>query len=90
MTVRKLRIVEFLVIGLAMGITEDLIAIKSATGARIDFNVFWIAFLVAFPFAVISELVVDHPNFWKKIMKFPKIEIRQAKKKIEEKLPHKH
>ncbi len=82
MTIRKLRIIEFLIIGLAMGIFEDLIAIKSATGVKIDFGVFWIAFLVAFPFAIISELIVDHPNFWKKVMKFLKIEIKEVEKKL--------
>lgn len=76
MTIRKLRIIEFLIIGLTLGVAEDLIAIKSATGAEIDFRVFWAAFLVAFPFAVLSELVVDHPNFWKKVMKFFRIKIK--------------
>lgn len=87
MTIRKLRIIEFLVIGLVLGVLEDVIAIKSATGAEINFGVFWIAFLVAFPFAVISELVVDHPNFWKKVMRILKIEIKQAEKKIESNFP---
>lgn len=82
MTIRKLRIIEFLVIGLVLGVAEDLIAIKSATGATIDFGVFRIAFLVALPFAVLSELVVDHPKFWKSIMKFLKVEMEQVERKI--------
>jgi len=82
MTIRKLRIIEFLIIGLAMGVVEDLIAIKSATGVEIDFGVFWIAFLVAFPFAILSELVVDHPNFWKKTLRFLRIEIKEVEKKL--------
>jgi len=65
--VRKLRIIEFLLIGVLMGIIEDLIAITIATDAAIDLNVIWIVFLVALPFAFISEVVVDHPRFWEKI-----------------------
>ena len=64
---KKLRLIEFLVIGVIMGIAEDLIAVVSATGEKIDLRILFIAFLVALPFAIISELVVDHPRFWEKI-----------------------
>jgi len=47
-----------------LGIVEDLIAIFFATDARINLRVIWVAFIVALPFAVFSELVVDHPKFW--------------------------
>lgn len=52
-------LVEFFIVGLVMGVVEDLLAIKFATEAQITFETFKIAFLVAFPFAVVSELVVD-------------------------------
>lgn len=61
------RFLEFFIVGLALGVVEDLIAITLATEKAIDFRVFVIAFLVAFPFAVFSELVVDHDKF-KKLM----------------------
>lgn len=60
-------LVEFFVIGLVMGITEDLLAIHFATDAKITPHVFKVAFLVALPFAVISELVVDF-GFFRKIL----------------------
>lgn len=50
---------EFFFVGLVMGITEDLLAIHFATEAKITPHVIKVAFLVALPFAVISELVVD-------------------------------
>ncbi|MDY6769785.1 MAG: hypothetical protein SVU88_02320 [Candidatus Nanohaloarchaea archaeon] len=53
------RFLEFLVIGVAMGVVEDLIAVKLATGAALDWRVLWIVVLVAIPFAAVSELVVD-------------------------------
>jgi len=50
---------EFLIVGLVMGVTEDIIAIKLATDAEITMHVFVVAFWVAIPFAVFSELIVD-------------------------------
>lgn len=57
------RFLEFLIIGVIMGVVEDLIAVKLATGATIDANIIWIVFLVAIPFAALSELVVDRKDF---------------------------
>lgn len=65
------RFLEFFIVGLVLGVIEDVIAIKLATGAKIDFNIFKIAFLVALPFAIFSELIVDRPNFWKFWRLFP-------------------
>jgi len=60
------RLLEFLVIGLAMGISEDLLAVWLSTGEAITWSVFGIVFAIALPFAFLSEFVVDHPKFWKK------------------------
>lgn len=57
------RFLEFFIVGLALGVIEDLIAIFLVTNQPIDFRVFWIAFFVALPFAVFSELIVDHDKF---------------------------
>ena len=56
---------EFFVFGVLMGITEDVIAIFIATGEPITITVVVIATLVAIPFAVFSELIVDRFNFLK-------------------------
>lgn len=77
---KKLRIIEFLIIGVVMGIVEDLIAVRAATDTMINFGVIWIVFLVALPFAVLSELVVDHPRFWEKLWP-PKLTREDEKKK---------
>lgn len=45
--------------GLVAGVTEDIIAIKLATDAEITFQTLKVAFLVAVPFAIFSELIVD-------------------------------
>lgn len=57
------RFLEFFIVGLALGVVEDLIAIFLVTGEPIDFRIVWIAFFVALPFAIFSELIVDHDKF---------------------------
>jgi len=54
---------EFLIFGIIMGVTEDIIAVKVATGASITWHTVWIITLVAIPFAIIGELLVDKINF---------------------------
>ncbi len=53
------RLLEFFVIGIVFGIAEDLIAVYASTG-KFSWHILWIVALVALPFAVISELIVDH------------------------------
>jgi len=65
----KTRLIEFLLIGIVFGITEDIIAILLATDHKLNLEIFFIATAVAVPFAFISEIIVDHPDFWKKIMR---------------------
>ena len=59
------RFLEFFLIGIVMGVIEDLIAIFFATDATITLEVVLIATAVALPFAVISELVVDHNDLFR-------------------------
>jgi hypothetical protein len=68
--IKRLQFIEFLIVGIVMGVVEDLLAVKFATGAIIDFGVVWIVFLVALPFAILSELIVDRPDFWKRFFPF--------------------
>lgn len=72
-----IRLFEFFVLGLVVGIIEDLIAINFATDTRITIDTIKIAFIVALPFAVITELIAD-PIFRKMLQK----EIEKQKKKI--------
>lgn len=53
---------EFLVFGVIMGITEDIIAVKVATGASITMHTVVVITIVAIPFAIIGELLVDSMN----------------------------
>jgi len=59
-----LQLIEFLVIGIVMGVLEDVIAIMLATDVSFSWRIVFVAFFVALPFAFFSELIVDHPRFW--------------------------
>lgn len=60
---RIIRFLEFFVVGVVFGISEDLIAIFFATGESISPRIFLVAAFVAIPFAAFSELVVDSEKF---------------------------
>jgi len=60
---------EFFLVGLVAGVTEDMIAIKLATDAEITLQTFKVAFLVAVPFAIFSELIVDGKTIRKWVKK---------------------
>jgi len=74
MKISRLRLLEFFIVGLALGVMEDLIAIWLATDSYIDLRVILIAALVALPFAIISEIIVDQKRFPKFIKNLLKIE----------------
>lgn len=57
------RFLEFFLVGLFIGIMEDILVIKLSTGESITLTMILIAFAVAFPFAVFSELIVDRKDF---------------------------
>ena len=61
---KKLRIIEFLLIGVLFGLIEDIIAVKAVSDAIINPRVILTILAVAVPFAIVSELIVDHPRFW--------------------------
>lgn len=60
---RLKRLLEFFIIGLVFGITEDILAVALATDAELTFDVVAVVVLIAIPFAIFSELIVDHPRF---------------------------
>ncbi|MDP1538763.1 MAG: hypothetical protein Q8M00_01910 [bacterium] len=54
---------EFLIFGIIIGITEDLIVLKVITNEPITWKVFGLVFLIALPFAAIGEILVDRVDF---------------------------
>ncbi len=54
---------EFLIFGILMGVIEDIIAVTLSTGAKITWDILIIVTLVAIPFAILGELIVDRIKF---------------------------
>ena len=69
---------EFLIFGVIMGLTEDLIAVRLATNEPITWKVIWIVIAVTIPFAIIGELIVDRKSWLPKFKKGSK----KVKKKL--------
>ena len=63
---RKMEVIfEFLLFGIVIGVAEDLVAVKLATGESITPKVIIIIVLIAIPFAVLGELFADNVDFVK-------------------------
>ena len=54
---------EFLIFGIIVGVTEDLIAVKIVTNQPITWHVVGIIVLIAIPFALVGEVLVDRIDF---------------------------
>ncbi|MBY0328697.1 hypothetical protein K2Q02_01225 [Patescibacteria group bacterium] len=63
----KFRVLEFIIAGLVIDLTENIITIKLTSDEPITWTTVLIALLVVIPFAILTELVIDHPLFWKKL-----------------------
>ena len=63
---------EFLIFGIIVGVTEDLIAVELVADVPITWHVVGIIVLIAIPFAFLGEVLVDRIDFveiFKKIFK---------------------
>jgi hypothetical protein len=63
---------EFLFFGIVVGVIEDLIAVEVVADVPITWNIVGIIVLIAIPFAVLGEVLVDRIDFieiFKKIFK---------------------
>ena len=53
------RFTEFLLVGVVLGVIEDMVAVMLVTGESFDLQMLMIVFAVTVPFAAFSELIVD-------------------------------
>lgn len=61
---------EFLIIGVVIGVVEDLIAIRVVSDVSITWDVVGIIVLIAIPFAFFGEVLVDKIDFVEIFSKF--------------------
>jgi len=63
---------EFLIFGIVVGVIEDLIAVEVVADVKITWHVIGIIVLIAIPFALLGEVLVDRIDFvevFKKVFK---------------------
>ncbi len=65
----KLRILEFIVAGILLDLAENFIIVRAATGRSLVLKEIGVALLVIIPFAIVTELVIDHPRFWHRLFR---------------------
>ncbi len=58
---RSKRLLEFLIIGILFGVTEDVLSVVITTDSDVTRKMLLLIVLIAVPFAAFSELVADHP-----------------------------
>ena len=67
MNIKKLKrlevFFEFLILGIIIGVVEDVIVVKAITNHSITWRDFGIIVLIAIPFAFLGEIVVDKIDF---------------------------
>ena len=64
MNLKRLEVfLEFLIFGIIVGVTEDLIAVEVVADVPITWHVIGIIVLIAIPFAFLGEVLVDRINF---------------------------
>ncbi|OHA90857.1 MAG: hypothetical protein A2832_00880 [Candidatus Zambryskibacteria bacterium RIFCSPHIGHO2_01_FULL_44_22b] len=68
----KIRILEFVVAGIILDLVENIISIKLTTQAELNLRIFLVTLVIVVPFAILTELVIDHPNFWNKVLRLKK------------------
>ena len=78
----KLRILEFVVAGILLDLVENIVVFKTASGRTMAIEEIGVAILVIIPFAVLTELIIDHPRFWHRLFgrkghKFDHLDLRK-------------
>lgn len=66
---KKELFLEFLIFGVLIGVIEDLTAFYFSIGQAITSKVILTAFIIAIPFAFVSELLIDKIDFEKSLKK---------------------
>jgi len=71
----KFRILEFVIFGLISNLADNLLSLYFLTDQIINLRILLGAIVIVIPFAILEELIVDHPDFWHKFGKIFRIKI---------------
>ena len=65
----KFRILEFIIFGIFSNLADNMLTLYFFGNQPFGLRVAMMALIFVVPFAVVEELIVDHPEFWLKICK---------------------
>ncbi len=65
----KFRVLEFIIFGILSNLADNLLTLYFFGDQPFGLKVAIMALIFVIPFAVIEELIVDHPEFWLRICK---------------------
>lgn len=65
----KVRILEFIIAGILVDLVENAVVLKVTTGQLLTLEQIGVAILVIIPFAILTEVVIDHPRFWHRLFR---------------------
>lgn len=64
-----LRILEFVVAGILLDLVETATVFRVTAGRSLVWEEVGLAVLVIVPFAVVTEIIIDHPRFWHRLFR---------------------
>ena len=62
-----LRILEFVIAGILLDLVETATVFRVTTGRGLIAEEIGLAVLIIVPFAIVTELIIDHPRFWHRL-----------------------
>lgn len=65
----KFRILEFVIFGIFSNMADNLLTLSFLGDQDINIRILLLTLAIVIPFAIIEELIVDHPSFWSKFCK---------------------
>lgn len=60
----KFRILEFLIFGVLSNLADNVLTLYFFGNQPFGWRVVAMALVFVIPFAIVEELIVDHPSFW--------------------------
>jgi len=63
----KFRILEFVVFGIFSNLADNLLTLYFFGDQPFGIRVVLLALLFVVPFAIVEEIIVDHPEFWARL-----------------------
>lgn len=65
-----------MIFGVVSNMADNLLTLSFIGKININIKILLITLAIVIPFAIIEELIVDHPSFWRNVRKIFGVKIR--------------